>query len=104
MVKGPGFCPSAVDRPMDTATIAFTSIVMTGRPDLFPTAGIGTVFLLPAVLLLGRVMGYKPPHAQDKRVLSLGLLALFLVFAHDRIATHGCSTGTRILSHMGCSC
>jgi sigma-B regulation protein RsbU (phosphoserine phosphatase) len=69
------------------ATIAFTSIVITGRPDLFPTAGIGTVFLLPAVLLLGRVMGYKPPHAQDKGVLSLGLLALFLTFAHDRIAS-----------------
>jgi hypothetical protein len=32
-------------------------------------------------------MGYKPPHAQDKRVLSLGLLALFLTFAHDRIAS-----------------
>jgi sigma-B regulation protein RsbU (phosphoserine phosphatase) len=69
------------------ATIAFTSIVITGRPDLFPTAGIGTVFLLPAVLLLGRVVGYKPPHAQDKGVLSLGLIALFLTFAHDRIAS-----------------
>jgi len=69
------------------ATIAFTSIVITGRPDLFPTAGIGTVFLLPAVLLLGRVVGYKPPHAQDKAVLSLGLITLFLTFAHDRIAT-----------------
>jgi phosphoserine phosphatase RsbU/P len=69
------------------ATIAFTSIVITGRPDLYPTAGIGTVFLLPAVLLLGHVMGYKLPHAQDKGVLSLGLLALFLTFAHDRIAS-----------------
>jgi phosphoserine phosphatase RsbU/P len=69
------------------ATIAFTSIVIQRRPDLFPTAGIGTVFLLPAVLLLGRVMGYKPPHAQDKGILSLGLLTLFLTFAHDRIAS-----------------
>jgi phosphoserine phosphatase RsbU/P len=69
------------------AAIAFTSIVITGRPDLFPTAGIGTVFLLPAVLLLGRMVGYKPPHTQDKGVLSLGLIALFLTFAHDRIAS-----------------
>ena len=43
------------------ATIAFASIVILRRPDLFPTAGIGTVFLLPAILLLGRLMGYKPP-------------------------------------------
>jgi sigma-B regulation protein RsbU (phosphoserine phosphatase) len=42
---------------------------------------------LPAILLLGRLMGYKPPHAQDQGVLSLGLLALFLTFAHDRIAS-----------------
>lgn len=69
------------------ATIAFTSIVIQRRPDLFPTAGIGTVFLLPAILLLGRLMGYKRPHVQDQGVLSLGLLALFLTFAHDRIAS-----------------
>jgi phosphoserine phosphatase RsbU/P len=69
------------------ATIAFASIVIQRRPNLFPAAGIGTVFLLPAILLLGRVMGYKPPQVQDQGVLSLGLLALFLTFAHDRIAS-----------------
>jgi phosphoserine phosphatase RsbU/P len=69
------------------ATLAFASIVIQRRPDLFPAAGIGTVFLLPAILLLGRLMGYKPPHVQDRGVLSLGLLALFLTFAHDRIAS-----------------
>jgi sigma-B regulation protein RsbU (phosphoserine phosphatase) len=69
------------------ATIAFTCIVIQRRPDLFPAAGIGTVFLLPAILLLGRLMGYKPPYVQDRGVLSLGLLALFLTFAHDRIAS-----------------
>jgi phosphoserine phosphatase RsbU/P len=69
------------------ATIAFASIVIQRRPDLFPAAGIGTVFLLPAILLLGRLMGYKPRHVQDRGVLSLGLLALFLTFAHDRIAS-----------------
>ena len=69
------------------ATLAFASIVIERRPDLFPAAGIGTVFLLPAILLLGRLMGYKPPHVQDRSVLYLGLLALFLTFAHDRIAS-----------------
>jgi sigma-B regulation protein RsbU (phosphoserine phosphatase) len=69
------------------ATIAFANIVIQRRPELLPTAGIGTVFLLPAILLLGRLMGYKPPSVQDRGVLSLGLLALFLTFAHDRIAS-----------------
>jgi sigma-B regulation protein RsbU (phosphoserine phosphatase) len=69
------------------ATIAFASIVIRNNPDLLPAAGIGTVFLLPAILLLGRLMGYKPLPAQDRGVLSLGLLALFLTFAHDRIAS-----------------
>jgi sigma-B regulation protein RsbU (phosphoserine phosphatase) len=69
------------------ATIAFASIVIRNNPDLLPAAGIGTVFLLPAILLVGRMMGYKPPPAQDRGVLSLGLLALFLTFAHDRIAS-----------------
>jgi sigma-B regulation protein RsbU (phosphoserine phosphatase) len=69
------------------ATIGFASIVIQRRPDLLPTAGIGTVFLLPAILLLGRLMGYKAPQVQDQGVLSLGLFALFLTFAHDRIAS-----------------
>ena len=69
------------------ATVGFGTIVIQRRPDLLPTAGIGTVFLLPAVLLLGRLMGYKPPQVQDRGVLSFGLLALFLTFAHDRIAS-----------------
>ena len=69
------------------ATIAFATIVIQRRPELLPAAGIGTVFLLPAILLLGRLMGYKSPHVQDRYVLSFGLLALFLTFAHDRIAS-----------------
>jgi len=69
------------------ATIAFAIIVTQRRPELLPTAGIGLVILLPGILLLGHVMGYTPPHLQDRGVLSLGLLALFLTFAHDRIAS-----------------
>jgi hypothetical protein len=69
------------------ATIAFADIVIQRSPDLIPTAGIGFVFLLPAILLLGRLVGYKPPQVQDRNVLYVGLLALFLTFAHDRIAS-----------------
>jgi len=69
------------------ATIAFANILVQRRPELTPAAGIGIVFLLPVILLVGRLMGYTPPDVQDRGVLSLGLLALFLTFAHDRIAS-----------------
>ena len=69
------------------ATIAFAIMVIRRRPDFLPSAGMGTVLLLPLILLLGRLVGYKPPHIQDQSVVSLGLLALFLTFAHDRIAS-----------------
>lgn len=71
------------------ATIAFSDIVVRRRPDLIPTAGIGIVFLLPIILLLGRLKGYVPPDLQDHGVLSLGLVVLFLTFAKDRIASTG---------------
>jgi sigma-B regulation protein RsbU (phosphoserine phosphatase) len=68
------------------ATVAFTSIVVQNNPDLVPAAGIGTVFLLPLILLLGRFAGYQRPRTEGQGVLSWGLLALFVTFAHDRIA------------------
>jgi len=64
-------------------------MIVNNDPNLFPAAGIGTVFLLPAILLVGRVMGYRAPPVQDRGVLALGLLALFLTFSHDRIASAG---------------
>jgi phosphoserine phosphatase RsbU/P len=69
------------------ATVAFTSIVISNRPDLFPAAGIGTVFLLPLIVLSGRIAGYQGPHIENRRVLSLGVLILFLTFSHDRFAS-----------------
>ncbi len=69
------------------ATIAFTSMVIANRPDLFPAAGIGTVFLLPLIILSGRLAGYRGPRIENQRVLSFGLLILFLTFAHDRFAS-----------------
>jgi sigma-B regulation protein RsbU (phosphoserine phosphatase) len=66
------------------ATFAFTQILIERRPDLFPTAGIGTVFLLPLVILLGWLKKYRPPRTEDRGVLSFGLVILFLTFAYDR--------------------
>jgi sigma-B regulation protein RsbU (phosphoserine phosphatase) len=69
------------------ATVAFANIVIQNRPDLVPAAGIGTVFLLPLILLLGRLLGYHSPRVGDQGVLSGGLLVLFLTFAYDRFAS-----------------
>jgi sigma-B regulation protein RsbU (phosphoserine phosphatase) len=69
------------------ATIAFADIVIKRRPDLLPAAGIGTVFLLPGILLLGRLMGYVPLKVQDQGILTFGMLALFLTFAQNRVAS-----------------
>lgn len=69
------------------ATVAFINIAIQRRPDLFPAAGIGTVFLLPLILLLGRLLGYHPPRIEGQGILSWGLLALFLTFAFDRVAS-----------------
>jgi phosphoserine phosphatase RsbU/P len=76
------------------AVTAFTSMVATNRPNLFPAAGIGTVFLLPLIILAGRLAGYRGPRIENQRVLSFGVLILFLTFAHDRFV------GARLL-HWG---
>jgi phosphoserine phosphatase RsbU/P len=68
------------------ATIAFTFILIQKRPDLFPAAGIGTVFLLPLVILLSRLKGYRLPWTEDRGVLAFGLIILFLAFSYDRFA------------------
>jgi sigma-B regulation protein RsbU (phosphoserine phosphatase) len=69
------------------ATVAFASMLVDNRPDLFPTAGIGSVFLLPLVVLLGRIKGYRLPQIENRGVVSVGLLILFLTFAHDRFVS-----------------
>ena len=65
-------------------TFAYTQILIEKRPDLFPAAGIGTVFLLPLVILLGWLNGYRLPRTEDRGVLSFALIILFLTFAYDR--------------------
>jgi sigma-B regulation protein RsbU (phosphoserine phosphatase) len=66
------------------ATAAFTLILIERRPDLFPAAGVGTVFLLPLIILLGRLKGYRLPWTEDRSALSFGLIVLFLAFSYDR--------------------
>jgi sigma-B regulation protein RsbU (phosphoserine phosphatase) len=63
------------------ATTAFASMLVANRPNLFPAAGIGTVFLLPLIVLVGRITGYRRRRIEGQRLLSFGLLILFLTFA-----------------------
>lgn len=69
------------------AATAFASMLIADRPNLFPAAGIGTVFLLPLIVLIGRIAGYQRRRIGDQGVLSFGLLILFLTFAHDRFVS-----------------
>jgi sigma-B regulation protein RsbU (phosphoserine phosphatase) len=69
------------------AATAFASMLIANRPNLFPAAGIGTVFLLPLVVLVGRIAGYERRPIEDQGVLSSGLVILFLTFAHDRFVS-----------------
>jgi phosphoserine phosphatase RsbU/P len=62
-------------------------MVMANRPVLFPAAGIGTVFLLPLIILSGRLAGYQGPRIENQGALSFGVLILFLTFAHDRFVS-----------------
>lgn len=67
------------------ATSAFTLILIRSRPDLFPAAGLGTVFLLPLIVLVGWLKVYRLPWTEDRGVLSFGLIVFFLAFSYDRL-------------------
>jgi len=67
------------------AVIGFATSVYTDRPTLIPAPGLGLIVLLPAVLLLGRVMGYRPPDFPGRVILFAGLALYFLTFVHDRL-------------------
>ena len=67
------------------AIIAFSIMVATNRPDLLPAAGTGIVLLVPAILLLGRIAGYKPPPLADRRILFFGIFIFFLAFSRDHL-------------------
>ena len=67
------------------AVIGFAASVYTDRPALIPAPGLGLIVLLPAVLLLGRVVGYRPPDFPGRAILFAGLALYFLTFVHGRL-------------------
>lgn len=67
------------------AVVAFSFIVLQGRPELIPSPGTGLVLLVPAVLILGRFAGYRSPPLPNKRLLFGGLLLFFLAFSRDHL-------------------
>ncbi|MBV9303075.1 MAG: SpoIIE family protein phosphatase [Acidobacteriaceae bacterium] len=67
-------------------TVAFTQIIIRQNPELVPTAGIGIVFGLPLILVLGRFTRYQHPRIESPGLLLGGLLIFLITFAQDRLA------------------
>jgi sigma-B regulation protein RsbU (phosphoserine phosphatase) len=67
------------------AAAAFALIVIRDRPESIPSPGTALVILVPAVLILGRFGGYRPPPLPNQRVLFGGLLFFFLTFSRDHV-------------------
>ena len=60
-------------------------MVLEDRPESIPSPGTGLVILIPAVLILGRIAGYRSPPLPNQRVLFGGLLLFFLAFSCDHL-------------------
>ena len=67
------------------AAVAMSGVVSQSRLELIPSPGTMLVILVPVVLALGRLAGYRPPLLANSRVLFTGLLAFFGAFSVDRI-------------------
>jgi sigma-B regulation protein RsbU (phosphoserine phosphatase) len=49
------------------------------------TPGLALVIMIPAILLVGRLAGYKPPNVPNSSVLFTGLIGFFAAFSLDRV-------------------
>jgi sigma-B regulation protein RsbU (phosphoserine phosphatase) len=56
------------------------------RPRSIPSPGITLVILVPLVLLVNRIAGYRPPPIKGRLAIFAGLLAFFLTFSYDHLA------------------
>src|SRR5260370_33369965 len=57
--------------------------------ELIPSPGSVLVIMVPVVLALGRLAGYRPPLLPNSRVLFAGLLAFFCAFSFDHLLHTG---------------
>jgi sigma-B regulation protein RsbU (phosphoserine phosphatase) len=67
------------------AAVAITGVVYQSPREAIPSPGIVLAILVPLVLALGRLAGYRPPSLPNSRVLFAGLLAFFCAFSFDRL-------------------
>lgn len=67
------------------AAVAMSGVVSQSHLELIPSPGTMLVILVPVVLALGCLAGYRPPPLANSRVLFTGLLAFFGAFSVDRI-------------------
>jgi sigma-B regulation protein RsbU (phosphoserine phosphatase) len=67
------------------AAVAMTGVVYQSPLELIPSPGTVLAIMVPLVLALGRLAGYRPPILPNSRVLFAGLLAFFCAFSFDRL-------------------
>jgi sigma-B regulation protein RsbU (phosphoserine phosphatase) len=67
------------------AVVAMSRVAYQSSPELIPPAGTVLIIMVPVVLAVGRLAGYRPPLLPNSRVLFGGLLAFFCAFSLDRL-------------------
>lgn len=68
------------------AACVYGYMIASHRPDMMPSAGLVLVICVPAVLVIGRISGYRPPPLEHASVLFAGLICFFLAFSADRLS------------------
>jgi sigma-B regulation protein RsbU (phosphoserine phosphatase) len=71
------------------AAVAMSATVYQRPLELIPSPGSVLVIMVPLVLAVGRLVGYRPPPLPNSRVLFAGLLAFFCAFSLDRLLHTG---------------
>jgi sigma-B regulation protein RsbU (phosphoserine phosphatase) len=65
--------------------VAMRGVVHQSPLELIRSPGTTLVIMVPLVLTLGRIAGYRPPPLANSRVLFAGLFAFFCAFSVDRV-------------------
>jgi phosphoserine phosphatase RsbU/P len=67
------------------AVSSFSWMVYHNQPEFIPAPGTGMVLLVPLMLLIGYIAGYRPPPVRHARVLAWGVTIFFLTFSRDHL-------------------
>jgi sigma-B regulation protein RsbU (phosphoserine phosphatase) len=60
-------------------------MTMREHPKTIPSPGIALVILVPLVLMIDRLAGYRPPPIKGRLIIFGGLLIFFLTFSYDHV-------------------